>query len=222
MLTLPLAAPIALGENRTVNDVLCPAFSVRGMLSPLKLNPAPLALAAEIVRLVPPEFVKVPLSDFEVPTWMFPKLKLLGLEPSWPWDTPVPESGIDSVGFPASELTVRVPLAAPADVGVKIALKVVLCPALIVAGMLGPVKLNPLPLAEALDTVTLTPPVFVTVTGTDLLLPTVMLPKLTLLGLAVSEPAAKPVPDSEMLSGEFDASEVTPTEPLTAPALDGV
>ena len=152
---------------------------------------------------------------------MFPKLKLLGFEPSWPCETPVPESGTESVELTASELIVSVPLAAPAAAGVKTALKVALCPALMVAGMPGPVKLNPLPPADALDTVTLTPPVFVTVTGTDLLLPTVTLPKLTLLGLAVREPAARPVPDNEMLSGELDASDVTLTEPLTAPALAG-
>jgi len=82
MLTLPLTAPLVVGENRTVNDVLWPAFSVKGNVSPLKLNPVPLAVAAEIVRLVPPEFVRVPVSDFEVPTWMFPKLKLDGLDPN--------------------------------------------------------------------------------------------------------------------------------------------
>lgn len=178
-------------------------------------------LAVEIVRLDPPEFVRVPLSDFEVPTWIFPKLKLLGLEPNWPCETPVPESGTESCELSALELIVSVPLAVPVAEGVKIALKVALCPALIVAGMLGPVKLNPLPLADALDTVTLTPPVFVTVTGTVLLVPTVMFPKFTLLGFAVNEPAARPVPDRAMLRGELDASETTLTEPLTAPALAG-
>jgi hypothetical protein len=82
MLTLPVAAPLEVGEKSTVNEVLWPAFSVKGNVSPLKLNPAPLAVAAEIVRLLPPELVRVPASDFEVPTWMFPKLKLDGLDPN--------------------------------------------------------------------------------------------------------------------------------------------
>jgi len=82
MLTLPLAAPLAVGENSTVNDVLWPAVNVKGRVSPLKLNPVPLAAAAEMVRLVPPELVSVPLSDFEVPSWMFPKLKLVGFDPN--------------------------------------------------------------------------------------------------------------------------------------------
>jgi hypothetical protein len=42
-----------------VNDVLWPAFNVKGKVSPLRLNPLPLAAAAEIVKLVPPEFVNV-------------------------------------------------------------------------------------------------------------------------------------------------------------------
>jgi hypothetical protein len=59
MLTLPLAAPLAIGEKSTVNDVLWPAVSVKGKDRPLKLNPLPLAVAAEIVRLDPPELVSV-------------------------------------------------------------------------------------------------------------------------------------------------------------------
>jgi hypothetical protein len=66
MLTLPLAAPLAVGEKSTVKDVLWPAVSVTGKDSPLKLNPVPLAAAAEIVRLFPPVLVRVSLNDFEV------------------------------------------------------------------------------------------------------------------------------------------------------------
>jgi hypothetical protein len=59
MLTLPLAAPLAIGEKSTVNDVLWPAVSVKGKDRPLKLNPLPPAVAAEIVRLDPPELASV-------------------------------------------------------------------------------------------------------------------------------------------------------------------
>ena len=65
----------------------------------------------------------------------------------------------------ALELMVSMPLAAPAADGVKITLNVAPCPALSVIGGFAPVTLNPLPLATALDSVTLSPPVFVTVTG---------------------------------------------------------
>jgi len=60
MLTLPLTAPLAVGEKSTVNDVLWPAVNVKGKdASPLKLNPPPLTVAAEIVRLDPPVFERI-------------------------------------------------------------------------------------------------------------------------------------------------------------------
>jgi hypothetical protein len=59
MLTLPLAAPLVVGEKSTANEVLWPAVNVKGKDKPLKLNPVPLAVAAEIVRLVPPVLVTV-------------------------------------------------------------------------------------------------------------------------------------------------------------------
>ena len=121
----------------------------------------------------------------------------------------------------AFELMVNVPLAAPAAVGVKMALKVVDWPALRVIGKVGPVKLNPLPDAAALETVTVWPPLLVTATETVLLLPTVTLPKLALLGFAVKEPAVRPVPESPILSGELGASETIATVPVTAPAAVG-
>ena len=76
---LPLAAPLVVGANRTVNDALCPAFKVSGSVRPLRLNPVPLAVAAEMVRLLPPEFVSVPESDLEAPVCTVPKLKLEGV-----------------------------------------------------------------------------------------------------------------------------------------------
>ncbi len=59
MLTLPLAAPLVVGEKSTVNEVLWPAVKVKGKDRLLKLNPAALAAAAEMVRLVPPVLVSV-------------------------------------------------------------------------------------------------------------------------------------------------------------------
>ncbi len=119
------------------------------------------------------------------------------------------------------EWIVKVPLAAPAAAGAKMALKAVDCPALRVSGKMGPVKLNPLPDAAALDTVTATPPVFVTLTDTVLLLPTVTLPKLAVLGFAATEPGASPVPESAMLSGDPAASDTIASVALAAPAVAG-
>ena len=121
----------------------------------------------------------------------------------------------------AFEVIVNVPLATPAALGAKMALNVVDWPALRVTGKLGPVKLNPVPEAAAVDTVTVAPPVLVTATETVLLVFTVTLPKLALLGFAVREPAVSPVPESARLNGETVASDTIASVPLAAPAAVG-
>jgi len=57
--TLPLTLPAEVGENLAVNDVLCPAPSVRGVVMPVTLKPLPEAATCDTVRLAVPEFVKV-------------------------------------------------------------------------------------------------------------------------------------------------------------------
>lgn len=126
----------------------------------------------------------------------------------------MPDSGIARAPLPELELTVSVPLADPAAAGVKTVLKVALPPAFRVSGNVGPVKVKPLPVMVALEIVTASPPEFVTDTGTPPLEPTVIFPKVTLAGFAVSAPDCRPVPDREMLSGESEASDVTVNVPL--------
>ena len=99
MLTLPLADAARVGAKGTVNDVLWPAVKVKGKDRPLILNPVPLAVAAEIVRLDPPELVSVSLNDFELPTLTFPNASVVGLAVSVPCVTPVPDSGMFNVGL---------------------------------------------------------------------------------------------------------------------------
>lgn len=75
-----------------------------------------------------------------------PKLRLLGLDPNAPGAAPVPASAIVRVGLDAFEVMEIVPLELPADVGVNVALKVALCPAVSVTGAAIPLRLNPVPL----------------------------------------------------------------------------
>lgn len=69
---------------------------------------------------------------------------------------------------------------------------------------------------------TLAPPVLVTVSDSDCLLPTVTLPKLRLVGFDPNVPGAMPVPDNGMVRLGFEALEVTLTLPLALPAEAGV
>jgi hypothetical protein len=99
---------------------------VTGSEIPPTLKAALFELTAETVTLAP---LAVRLADADplVPTTTLPTLKVLGLTASCPTAaTPVPESGMVSVGFDAFELTVTVPLAAAAVVGVKVTLNVAL------------------------------------------------------------------------------------------------
>ena len=51
--------------------------------------------------------------------------------------------------------------------------------------------------------------------------PTVTFPKFALVGFAANAPAARPVPESGMLSGELDPLETMLNVPLAAPVLAG-
>lgn len=84
--------------------------------------------------------------DCLFPIVTLPKLRLVGLAPSVPGVTPLPDSGMVRVGFEALDVMVRFPLALPADDGANETLKVALCPAVNVTGVVIPVKLNPEPL----------------------------------------------------------------------------
>jgi hypothetical protein len=61
--TLPLAAPVVVGANLTVNVVLCPAVNVNEELIPLNVNPVPVIETFETDTLEPPVFVMVPERD---------------------------------------------------------------------------------------------------------------------------------------------------------------
>jgi hypothetical protein len=171
-LTLPLAAPLVVGEKSTLNEVLWLAANVKGNDSPLKLNPVPLAEAAEIVRLDAPVLVRVSDKLELLPTCTLPNARLVGFAVSAPCVRPVPESGMLKLESEPVEVTLTLPLAAPLAVGEKSTVKGVLCPAFSVKGNDSPLKLNPVPLAEAAEIVRLVPPVLVRVSDKLELLPT--------------------------------------------------
>lgn len=123
--TLPVAFPAVVGANFTVNEVLPFAAMVCGTVSPLMLKPVPEALAAEMVTLAVPEFVRVTGTEALPPVTTLPKFTLAGLAESCPC-VPVPLSAIVRLGSDALLDTVIVPDAFPAAVGLNRALKLVL------------------------------------------------------------------------------------------------
>jgi len=172
--------------------------------------------------LVPPVLVMVSVCVPEFPIVTLPKATLVGLAVNAPAATPVPDTGIVSVEFVAFDVTVRLPLTAPADVGANETVKVALCPALIVTGVVIPLTLNPAPVIPTCVTDTLVPPVLVMVSDWVPVLPTVTLPIATLVGLALNAPAVTPVPVNAIVSDGFGASEVTVTVPVALPLAVGL
>ena len=98
------------------------------------------------MTLEPPVLVTVSDADRLLLTVTLPKARLLGLDPSAPGATPVPDKGMVKVGLSAFEVMVTLPLAFAADCGVKVTLNVALCPAVSVTGAVIPLTVNPVPL----------------------------------------------------------------------------
>jgi hypothetical protein len=79
---VPLVLPPAVGANCAVNEVVCPAANIFGVANPVMLNPAPVAVAWEIVRLAEPLLVKVTVCDPVLPVATEPNVTTEGLAPS--------------------------------------------------------------------------------------------------------------------------------------------
>jgi hypothetical protein len=120
-----------------------------------------------MVTLDPPVLVIVSDRDCLPPTITLPKLRLVGFDPSVPGVTPAPDNGTVKVGVAAFEVIVRVPLSLAADGGANVTLKLALCPAISVIGVLIPLNVKPVPLIPTCESMTLEPPVFVMVSDRD-------------------------------------------------------
>ena len=75
----PLTLTADCGVNTALKGTLAPGLSTNGTLSPLMLNPAPVAVACEIVTLDPPVLVSESVKVKLRPTWALPKARLAGL-----------------------------------------------------------------------------------------------------------------------------------------------
>jgi len=95
-----------------------------------------------------------------LPMATLPSGRLDGFGLSVPSDTPVPETGTLKFGFDPLDVIVMAPLTAPVTAGAKATLNDVPCPAASVTGNERPAKLNPVPLTDAAEMVTLVPPLF--------------------------------------------------------------
>lgn len=135
---------------------------------------------------------------------------------------PVPERGIESVGFGALLVIAIEPVKFPAEIGANTAVKVVFFPAAKVMGTLSPLRLKPVPLATACEIVTPDPPEFVSVTEADWLFSIRTLANSMLDGFADNWPAARAVPERGTVSVELEALLLKLILPVNVPAAAGL
>jgi hypothetical protein len=186
---------------------------------PLAVSPEPpVIVTPEMLMFEFPLFVTVDVSELLLPTVTVLKFKLVGLAPSCKMGAePAPVRLItrdEGVPFVASVMD---PLMVAVEVGVKIALKATPPPAGMVVAVERPVILNPAPGGVTCENVRVELPPFWRVMVCELLVPFTTVPKLTLAGVA-EICAWVPVPESGIVSGEFEALLVTVRVPVTAPS----
>ena len=186
MLTLaPLTTPGVVGANVTVNVADWPGVRIVPFDTPMALKPTPATVAPEIVTFAFPLFVTEADCDVLVPSLTLPNARLVGLVTSDKvGDDPVPVRLIVSGDGVPLVVRLMVPVTAVPDDGVKTALNVALPPAAIVVEVERPVWLKPAPVTVISENVSVAFPLFLRTMGCELLLPTVTVPKLTLVGFA--------------------------------------
>jgi hypothetical protein len=91
------------------------------------VNPAPVALAAEIVTVADPVLERLTDADPLLPTTTLPKLTAEGVLAN-PGCVPAPVNAIDMGEFGALLEIETLPLALPTDVGENFVMKLMLCP----------------------------------------------------------------------------------------------
>ena len=176
----PPAVPALCGANITLNGWLCPGAKLIGGVKPPKLKAAPVMEACEIVTLELLEFVIVPVIDWDDPSCVVPKFRLVGFVASGPEPAPIPEREIVVLlerCLPLLPIGVQVttdmlPLAVPLACGAKVTDKFALCCGAKVIGKPRLVKLNPAPETAACEMVRFDFPLLLAAIDSVPLLPT--------------------------------------------------
>jgi hypothetical protein len=126
----PLTTPGVVGANVTVRVADCPGVSTVPLEMPLALNPAPTTVTLEIVMLEFPLLVIDVVDEALLPSFTFPKLKVVGFATSVnAAAAPLPDRLITSGEGVPFVVSVMVPFTIVEEDGVKTALNVVLPPA---------------------------------------------------------------------------------------------
>jgi hypothetical protein len=218
-------SPDAVGLNPAVSVAAWFGASVSGRLRLESVKPEPEVAIEEIFTLAVPVFFNWIAVDPLLPVATVPKFTLEGFAVNCVVEDAVAVAlqPIASVAFVALLVTVKVPEAFPAAVGLNIALKLALAPAARVTGSESPDTEIPAPEAETREIVMLDDPELVSDRAWADWDPTVTVPKLSEAGLAVkSETFATPVAVNATIIGEFGALLLIIIFPLAGPLAAAV
>ena len=217
---LPVALPAACGANCALKVVDAPGFNESGRFTVLVVNPVPVTLNCVMVNTPVPVLLNCSVCVFGEPIVTLPKLTLAGVTVRAAC-TPVPLMGTTTLE-PCAVVTVTFPVTVSAAFGANVRLRVAVCPAVKVIGVVMPLAVTSLALRVTWEMLTAELPALVIVTLFALELPALTFPKPKLVGVAVIlTEAAVPAPLNATEFGEFGALLATSTLPVRLPAVVG-
>jgi hypothetical protein len=161
---LPPVVPADCGAKATFTVRLCLGLRVKGSEGPLIENPPPVVWSAERVTLQERAFVSTTGTVDMVPIATWPNDTIEGLAVTGSLLTPVPATSRRRAAFEALLENLIVPPVHPIAVGVKLTLRLTLCPASKTSGRLKEDVNLELPTVIP-EIVALVCPLFVTVTN---------------------------------------------------------
>ena len=130
-----------------------------GSPGPLRLNPVPVIVACEIVKLAFPESLSVKVWVFDTPRATEPKLTLAGTAAicgciPTPLSAIVRLEALEVLEVPALLLTITLPLTVPMEGGVKVTVSETCLPAAKIKGTVIPLAVTPVPVVANFEIVT--------------------------------------------------------------------
>jgi len=221
IVTLPEAAPAAVGVNVAEKGALAPAAIVCPTVTPVTPKPVPVGLTWVMVTAALPVFLSESVCVPVLPATVLPKLTVPGLALNVLLGLAALPLIVSVCGDPvALSVNPILPLEALVVVGVNCTLKIVPWPAFSVVGRERLVVANPAPVSFAAVSVRLAFPLFVSVTLCVLVWPTTILLKLRDTG-EIDSAACVAMPATETVSGAFGALLITLRLPDAAPTAWG-
>lgn len=160
---VPFAEPAEESFKEAVRFALCPAAIFKGVEMPETLIPVPVALTPEIVNSDPPELLSRIVCVVVLPVGTVPNVTGDGVMVRSADDEEVVAVALQPIAsgeFAALLVTVNVPDAFPAFVGLNMTFRLALAPAARVAGNARPDTETPAPEADTAEIVMLDEPEF--------------------------------------------------------------